>query len=165
MLRRAGFKRQVYKAAPPAPPTRGRMASMGPAHLRAIEKPKEWRNPHLLAMAKGKPCLFRLPGICNHNPETTVAAHSNLSIHGKGGARKANDQYSAWACSACHSWFDAGPSPAEHKAEWFKLAHADQVLEWRRIAFDRSGKPKDKAAVIAALTALDCWPAVDGSEL
>lgn len=134
---------------------------MVPALLKPAPKTVPWRNPHLLDMAKGKPCLFRLPGVCNHNPETTVAAHSNLSIHGKAGARKADDCYSAWACSSCHTWFDAGPSPAEHKAEWFMVAHAHQVLEWRRIAMDRAADRKDRASAIAALTRLDCWPAVE----
>lgn len=161
MLRRTGFRKATYVPAPPAPPTRGRMASMVPALLKPAPKTVPWRNPHLLDMAKGKPCLFRLPGVCNHNPETTVAAHSNLSIHGKAGARKADDCYSVWACSACHAWLDPGPASAEEKAAVFMAAHASQVLEWRRIAMDRTADRKDRASAIAALTRLDCWPAVE----
>lgn len=29
--------------------------------------------------AKGRECQIRLPGICNHNPATTVLAHYRLS--------------------------------------------------------------------------------------
>lgn len=137
---------------------------MGPAHLKAVAKPKEWRNPHLLAMAKGKPCLFRIPGVCNHNPETTVAAHSNLSMHGKAKARKADDCYTAWGCSACHSWLDQGGAEADVKELAFTLAHIDQVLEWRKIALDRTASPKDRASAIAALTRLECWPAVESED-
>lgn len=48
--------------------------------------PKEprQRNPHLLKMAQGEPCLLRIPGVCNGDSDTTVAAHSNQSAHGKG---------------------------------------------------------------------------------
>lgn len=139
----------------------GRRASMLPALL--VPKPKTvpWRNPHLLDMAKGKPCLFRLPGVCNHNPETTVAAHSNLSIHGKAGSRKADDCFTAAGCFNCHSWYDQGPAPAEEKTAAFMLAHANQVLDWRKTAKDRTADRKDRASAIAALTRLDCWPAVE----
>lgn len=29
--------------------------------------------------AKGRECQVRLPGICNHNPETTVLAHYRMA--------------------------------------------------------------------------------------
>ncbi len=75
--------------------------------------PKEprQRNPTLLNMAKGEPCLLRVPGVCNGDSDTTVAAHSNQSAHGKGKAMKAHDWASVWACSACHMWLDIGVSP------------------------------------------------------
>ena len=52
------------------------------------KKPRQ-RNPTLLNMAKGEPCLLRVPGVCNGDSDTTVAAHSNQSAHGKGKAMKA----------------------------------------------------------------------------
>lgn len=57
--------------------------------------------------ARGMPCMIRLPGICNRNPETTVLAHVRMSgISGMG--MKAPDLLGAWACSACHTAVDSG---------------------------------------------------------
>lgn len=103
-------------------------------------KTQAWRCPVLLEMARNRPCLLLVPGICNHRVDTTVAAHSNQSIHGKAGARKADDCYVVEACSACHYWLDFGKAPAEHKAEAFTLAHARQVLSWRLRVLD-PGEP------------------------
>ncbi len=51
---------------------------------------------------------MQIEGICNGNPETVVAAHSNQYTHGKGGALKAHDIFTAWACDACHRELDQG---------------------------------------------------------
>jgi hypothetical protein len=59
----------------------------------------------LRKLAKGKPCLIRIPGVCNHNPETTVLAH--YSLNGLSGiAMKSPDIIGAWACSSCHDEID-----------------------------------------------------------
>lgn len=54
--------------------------------------------------AQGQDCQVRIPGVCNHNPETTVLAHLN----GGGMGMKAPDWQGAYCCSACHSWLDGG---------------------------------------------------------
>ena len=54
--------------------------------------------------AKGQPCAFQIPGICNGDPETTVLAH--IRDGAKGIANKANDWSAAFACSACHVAID-----------------------------------------------------------
>lgn len=54
------------------------------------------RNPALLKLAQGKLCLLSIPKVCNGNPETTVAAHSNQLIHDKGKGIKAHDWASVW---------------------------------------------------------------------
>lgn len=55
--------------------------------------------------AKGRPCMVRLPDICNHNPETTVLAHIRMAgLSGMG--IKADDLLGAWACSSCHDAID-----------------------------------------------------------
>lgn len=120
----------------------------------AQPKPVEHRNPALLAMARGKPCLLCVPGVCTMNRASVVACHSNLSIHGKAKSRKADDQYSVWGCGACHEWLDRGPAPRDAKTMAFTLAHLDQVLAWRRIAGDMSYTPKDRAAAHWALCLL-----------
>lgn len=51
--------------------------------------------------ARDRYCQVRIPGVCNHNPETTVLAHVRLAGV-TGGGQKAPDILGAWACSACH---------------------------------------------------------------
>ena len=58
----------------------------------------------LRELARGKPCLLRIPGICNYDPETTVLAH--VRIAGTGMGRKPHDLAGIWACSACHDVLD-----------------------------------------------------------
>lgn len=123
-------------------------------------KPVEHRNPTLLAMARGKRCLLQVPGVCNCDPKTTVAAHSNWSIHGKSGARKADDIYVVNSCSACHTWLDQGPAPKHVKQAAFMRAHLDQVLEWRRIVGDMSYTPRERRAAHWALCLLEATPCV-----
>lgn len=136
------------------------MARIGGLPLAPCPKPEAHRNPALLAMARDKPCLLRVPGQCVGGTETTVAAHSNWACHGKAGARKADDQYSVWGCAGCHSWLDQGTAPKATKQAAFMRAHADQVLEWRRIAQDPSEKPRDRKAALWALEKLNVSPAL-----
>lgn len=125
----------------------------------AIPKTPRRKIPHVLRMARGMPCLFRIAGECNGDPETTVAAHSNWREHGgKGGMRKSDDCYSAWACAACHTWLDSGPADGERKKVAFMLAHLSQVRHWRAIAADPATKPGDRAAVLLALEHLNATP-------
>lgn len=56
--------------------------------------------------AVGRECQVRLPGICNHNPETTVLAHLN----GGGMGKKKVDVLGAYSCAACHSVVDRLPA-------------------------------------------------------
>lgn len=58
----------------------------------------------LRASAEGRTCTFQIPGICNHDAETTVLAH--IRDETKGLSNKANDFSAAFACSACHEHFD-----------------------------------------------------------
>lgn len=57
---------------------------------------------HLRDSARGQPCLVRLPGICNHDPATTVLAHLN----GGGMGTKKSDLQGAFCCSDCHDVID-----------------------------------------------------------
>lgn len=75
--------------------------------------------------ARGRPCMVRLPGICNGNPQTTVLAHYRLAgISGMG--IKAPDLIGAWACSACHDECDRRTQKKER--EYVLLAHAEGVF-------------------------------------
>lgn len=86
-----------------------------------------WRSPSYLKAAQGQECQVRIPNVCNGDPETVVAAHSNQYIHGKGGALKAHDCFVAWACSACHYEIDQGKN----------LNYEQKELYWRR-GFERT---------------------------
>jgi hypothetical protein len=60
---------------------------------------------NLRNLARGMPCMIRMPGVCNGNPETTVLCHLRMSgISGM--SMKANDLLGAWGCSACHRYVD-----------------------------------------------------------
>lgn len=65
-----------------------------------------YRNPKLLKAARWQQCTLQVPGICNGDTETTVAAHSNYGEDGKGMGQKADDHCIAFACSSCHDWLD-----------------------------------------------------------
>ncbi|GHA15467.1 hypothetical protein GCM10007989_07800 [Devosia pacifica] len=62
------------------------------------------RSKALRRAAKGQPCTLNFPGICDHNPETTVLAHVHDESFGK--SRKADDTSAVHACYACHSALD-----------------------------------------------------------
>lgn len=121
-------------------------------------KPEPYRDPALLDMARGRPCLLLVPGVCNARIDTTVAAHSNLAEHGKGGARKADDVFSVWACFACHTWLDQGPAQARQKRFAFMGAQSRQVLAWREVASDPTEPPRFRAAALRALEWLNATP-------
>lgn len=161
-MKRSGFKRPEYVRTAPSAPARATRASVlanCATGAQPAQKSAPHRNPHLLAMARGKPCLFRIPdGVCNFNPETTVAAHSNWAVHGKSGARKADDQYSAWCCSSCHSWVDQGDADKATKEIAFMAAHLAQVCEWRAIAASAVADPHDRRAAQWALDHLNATP-------
>jgi len=51
--------------------------------------------------ARMQECTVRIPGVCNHNPETTVLAHL-----GSGTAKRGDDTNAVYACSDCHDAID-----------------------------------------------------------
>lgn len=111
------------------------------------------RNRKLLDLAKDKPCLLRLTGVCNHNPATTVAAHSNQLRHGKGTGIKAHDWASVWACSACHAELDQGNRlDKQQKVALFDAALVKQDREWLKMCL--VGTAKEQAAAKWALVKL-----------
>lgn len=116
-----------------------------------IPKTEPHRSRALLDMARGRPCLLRVAGVCSGRAESTVACHSNKAAHGKGGARKADDEYSVWGCFSCHGWLDQGKAPKHTKDMVFMRAHADQVLEWRRISQNPAEKQRDRVAALWAI--------------
>lgn len=167
-MKRTGFNPRVHCREPRDPDRVRATPTVTPGAFRApqsvvaapVAAPKSaaHRNAHLREMARGMPCLLRVPGVCTQDRATVVCCHSNLSIHGKAGARKADDHYSVWGCAACHQWLDQGAAPRAQKAATFMSAHLAQVLEWRAIAFDSRSAPRDQAAALWALGLLNSQP-------
>jgi hypothetical protein len=63
--------------------------------------------------AKGRGCMVRIFGICNHNSETVVLA------------MKSPDLIGAWACSACHDELDGRTRKSGLTRDELRLAHYD----------------------------------------
>jgi hypothetical protein len=80
----------------------------------------------LRKLARGKPCMVRLPEICNGNPETTILAHPRLAgITGIG--MKAPDEIGAWSCSDCHDAIDRR-THTDLDRDYVRLAHYEGIL-------------------------------------
>lgn len=60
------------------------------------------QSKKLRESARGQDCSIRIPGVCNHNPETTVLSH----INGGGMGTKTSDIHAAFCCSNCHDAVD-----------------------------------------------------------
>jgi hypothetical protein len=84
----------------------------------------------LTKAARGRNCQVRLPGICNHNPETTVLAHYRLAGT-CGVGMKPHDLFGAWACSACHDEIDRRTRSTD--AESAALAHLEGVIRTQAV--------------------------------
>jgi len=70
--------------------------------------------------------MVRLPGVCNHNLETTVLAHVRLAgVSGMG--IKADDLLGAWACSSCHDAIDRR-GHLDLERDYVRLAHLEAMV-------------------------------------
>ena len=76
--------------------------------------------------ARGESCTVRIPGHCNFNQETTVAAHYNTVRLGSGKGIKS--RHVAYCCSSCHAVLDGAVKSGFTKDE-LKLMHLEGVLE------------------------------------
>lgn len=78
-----------------------------------------YRNPKLLKLADGAPCMM-----CSMQDGTVVAAHSNQLRDGKGTGIKAHDFRVAWLCVTCHNMIDNGKELSKKdRIELFEQAH------------------------------------------
>ena len=93
---------------------------------------KYWRSKKHLTNVASLPCQH-----CGLEGQTQ-AAHSNLSVHGKGRSIKASDEYTAALCFACHHDLDAGHRLTKEQKQkmfldaldgtWFELMKRDLVV-------------------------------------
>ena len=102
-----------------------------------------YRDPNLLKLAQGEPCLLNISSMCRgEEGSTTISAHSNFGIHGKGKGIKSSDCYSIFSCVYCHSHLDQGMSMTlREKEKAFDQAFVRQVKEWERIANSPTMRP------------------------
>ena len=152
MLRRTGFKRpQIERKSPVYAPIT-RPVNTGPVELVAVPKNPPGRNQAFRDLARGRECMFRIPGVCSFNPEQTVLAHSNESQHRKAMGMKADDAIgSVFACYCCHSAVDQGRYTDEWKRQAWMVARDRMQSELEKIYADPSEKEKDRAAAVWAL--------------
>jgi hypothetical protein len=84
----------------------------------------------LTKLARDRDCQVRIPGICNHDPATTVLAHYRLAgLCGMG--IKPHDLLGAWSCSSCHDEIDRRTRRID--AESAALAHLEGVMRTQAI--------------------------------
>lgn len=74
---------------------------------------------------------MRIPGVCNNDPETVVAAH--IRDRWKGGGNKASDISVANVCASCHRKFDGHDGEPLSSFDWhfFALRGLQETLEQR----------------------------------
>ena len=83
------------------------------------------RSPALLKACRQIECQH-----CGVADGTVVAAHSNLSQHGKGRSIKSSDVFVASLCFACHSELDQGKHMSyEERYQMWINAHIRTVKE------------------------------------
>lgn len=81
---------------------------------------------NLRKLARGQPCLVRIPG-CNGGGETTVLAHYRLAGT-CGVGMKPDDSQAAFACSHCHDVCDGRKPMQGYTRTEIRLAFAEGVL-------------------------------------
>jgi len=109
-----------------------------------IVKDIEYRNRKLLDVAhKINECQLQIPGVCQGwSEEGCEPAHANNwhPVYGKGGARKAHDNFFAAGCHACHFELDQGRNLSnEERHEYWRIGHARTLLEMFRRGFVKVG--------------------------
>ena len=78
--------------------------------------------------AHGQPCMFQIPGICNHDPSTTVLCHLPSEI--KGLATKSDDFHAAFGCSNCHETIDNNRLSREESLYYSMRALQRTMRNW-----------------------------------
>lgn len=89
------------------------------------------RSRRLRESARGQQCTYQIPGVCNHDPATTVPCHvPDDSGTGKMGG-KSDDWLITFGCSDCHSVID-GRVPYNWQAgekDWYM--RRAMIRAWR----------------------------------
>jgi len=93
----------------------------------SVEGVRSMKSTQTRRMAKGQPCLIRLPN-CSGGGDDTVLCHYRLSGY-SGTGLKPPDCMGAFGCMSCHSVVDGrSPIPEGYTRETVRLAHAEGCL-------------------------------------
>lgn len=84
---------------------------------------------NLRQLARGKPCMVRIPRVCTWNEEETILAHLN---GGKSNSSKNPDLLGAWCCAACHAWLDGGYVKQDYPKTIRDLWHMQALVRTQR---------------------------------
>lgn len=124
--------------------------------MTACPKTKNYRDPHLLRMARGRDPVATLPNVYD-DPSTTVAAHANWEMMGKGKGLKAHDFFIIYVGYWFHQWLDTSSAPKKEKIAVFWCAYKIQLEVWAQIASDHYTPQKDKQSAGNAINAFSEW--------
>lgn len=92
-----------------------------------------YRNRKLLDLAHElHDCTAQIEGVCiGYSEHGLEPAHSNQSVHGKGGHLKAHDCFHAAMCHNCHAELDQGKHLSrEERREIWQRAYDATILEY-----------------------------------
>lgn len=131
-MKRTEFKRKQIQRQPverkrsiPTPGTGRGVHAACTDDVVAVPKRVAVRSRALLNACREIPCQR-----CGLSDGTVCAAHSNWGEHGKGGAKKADDNRVAALCYVCHSALDQGSRmSAEARRLMWLAAHGRSVRE------------------------------------
>lgn len=84
------------------------------------------KQTKLTKAAKGKDCKIRIPGVCSHDPETTVSCHYRLAGT-CGTGIKPPDILAADGCDRCHAAID-GRLKTTYTKDELMLMHSEGVM-------------------------------------
>ena len=124
------------------------------AMKRTAPKKRAGHAKTYLEACRGELCFIRIPGVCIGGVDTTVPAHSNQQIHGKGMGLKAHDRFTVPACHACHAEIDQGSRfTREEKFSLWDAAYArwEPVREKKLNAKPAANGGQEKAALAGGL--------------
>lgn len=129
------------------------------------------RSTAIRRAAKGKPCTLEIPGICQHDSETTVFAHVKDESFGRG--VKADDISGFFADHWCHAAYDQHRTGLEEADELRLVLRAMQrtlrllviegivvvPLDEHKPLSQRPTKPRKPAAERKAIQPrINAWP-------
>lgn len=82
----------------------------------------------LRKFARDKSCQIRVPGVCNHDPATTVLCHYRLSGYCGTGMKPDDLAFGAHGCGSCHKAVDGVSPVAGFSRDELRLMHAEGVM-------------------------------------